>query len=183
VFSEPLAAALEIQMQVHVRPGDSVLVIGTGRLGQLIARTLALTGCKLAAVARHENHKRLLAANGITTINGDEVMEGYFDIAVEASGSPSGFELARKAVRPRGTIILKSTYSGSQKADFSSLVVDEITIVGSRCGPFPPALKILLNKTIKTTDLIEARYRLSEGVGAVKHAARPGILKVLLYPD
>ena len=102
---------------------------------------------------------------------------------VEASGSPEGFVLARMAVRPRGTIVLKSTYRGVQKTDFSSLVVDEITIVGSRCGPFLPALGLLDSKAIDPVDLIEARYGLSDGLEAVKHAARPGALKVLLYPD
>ena len=183
VFTEPLAAALEVQMQVHVRPADRVLVIGSGRLGQLIAGTLALTGCDLAAVARHDNQRRLLAGKGVPSISEKDVRQGHFDIAVEASGSPSGFELARKAVRPRGTIVLKSTYRGGQKIDFSSLVVDEVTIVGSRCGPFQPALELLENKTLDPVGLIEARYGLSDGIEAVKHAARPGVLKVLLYPD
>lgn len=183
VFTEPLAAALQIQMQVHVRPGESVLLIGTGRLGQLIARTLALTGCDLKALARHENQKQLLASSGIPSISEEDIPEGKSDIVVEASGSPGGFALARMAVRPRGTIVLKSTYRGEQKTDFSSLVVDEITIVGSRCGPFLPALELLDNKAIDPVDLIEARYGLSDGLEAVNHAARAGALKVLLYPD
>ena len=183
VFTEPIAAALQIQMQVHIRPGESILLIGTGRLGQLIARTLALTGCDLKALARHENQKQLLASFGIPSISEEDVHKGKFDIVVEASGSPAGFVLARMAVRPRGTIVLKSTYRGEQETDFSSLVVDEITIVGSRCGPFPPALELLDNKAIDPVDLIEARYGLSDGLEAVKHAARPGALKVLIYSD
>jgi threonine dehydrogenase-like Zn-dependent dehydrogenase len=183
VFTEPLAAALEIQMQVHIRPAERVLVIGAGRLGLLIARTLTLTGCDLAAVARHDNQRRLLAESRIPSISEKDIVPGHFDIAVEASGSPSGFELARKAVRPRGTIVLKSTYSGAQKTDFSSIVVDEITMVGSRCGPFPPALDLLENRTINPADLIEARYGISDGIKAVKYASMPGVLKVLLYPD
>jgi threonine dehydrogenase-like Zn-dependent dehydrogenase len=183
VFTEPIAAALQIQMQVHIRPEESILLIGTGRLGQLIARTIALTGCNLKALARHENQKQLLAACGIPSISEKDVRQGDFDTVVEASGSPSGFELARKAVRPRGTIVLKSTYRGSHNTDFSSLVVDEITIVGSRCGPFHPTLKLLENKSIDPVDLIEVRYGLSDGLEAVKHAARAGVLKVLIYPD
>ena len=102
------------------------------------------------------------------------------DVAVEAAGSPAGFLLARKAVRPRGTIVFKSTYKGEHKADFSSLVVDEITLTGSRCGPFLPALRLLKKKKVDPAALIDARYPLSDGIRAMEHASRPGVLKVLL---
>ncbi len=180
VFTEPLAAALEIQQQVHIHPDDRVLVIGAGRLGLLIAETLSLTGCDLKAVTRHERQRKLLAGRGICSIREEDIPEGKMDVVVEATGSPAGFLLARKAVRPRGTIVLKSTYKGEQKADFSSLVVDEITLVGSRCGPFLPALRLLKKKKVDPAALIDARYPLSEGIQAMEHASRIGVLKVLL---
>lgn len=180
VFTEPLAAALEIQQQVHIHPDDRVLVIGAGRLGLLIAETLSLTGCDLKAVTRHERQRELLARRGVCSIEEEDIPEGKLDIVVEATGSPAGFLLARKAVRPRGTIVLKSTYKGEQKADFSSLVVDEITLAGSRCGPFLPALRLLKKKKVDPAALIDARYPLSDGLQAMEHASRPGVLKVLL---
>ena len=180
VFTEPLAAALEIQQQVHIRPDDRVLVIGAGRLGLLIAETLSLTGCDLKAVTRHERQRKLLTGRGICSIREEDIPEGKMDVVVEATGSPAGFLLARKAVRPRGTIVLKSTYKGEQKADFSSLVVEEITLVGSRCGPFLPALRLLKKKKVDPAALIDAQYPLSDGIRAMEHASRPGVLKVLL---
>lgn len=180
VFTEPLAAALEIQQQVHIHPDDRVLVIGAGRLGLLIAETLSLTGCDLKAVTRHERQRKLLAGRGICSIREEDIPEGKMDVVVEATGSPAGFLLARKAVRPRGTIVLKSTYKGEHKADFSSLVVDEITLTGSRCGPFLPALSLLKKKKVDPAALIDARYPLSDGIRAMEHASRPGVLKVLL---
>ncbi len=181
VFTEPLAAALEIQQQVHIHPDDRVLVIGAGRLGLLIAETLSLTGCELKAVTRHERQRKLLDGHGICSIWEEDIPEGKMDVVVEATGSPAGFLLARKAVRPRGTIVLKSTYKGEQKADFSSLVVEEITLVGSRCGPFLPALRLLKKKNVDPAKLIDAQYPLSDGLRAMEHASRPGALKVLLH--
>ncbi len=182
VFTEPLAAALEIQRQVHIRPTDRVLVVGAGRLGQLIAWTLALTGCDLAVAARHENQRRLLAKRGIRAIAEEEVPHWGVDVAVEATGSPGGFALAKRAVHPRGVIVLKSTYAGEMTLDMSRLVVDEITLVGSRCGPFAPALEHLRRGLIDPTDLIAARYPLEKGPEAFEMAARPGVFKVLVRP-
>ncbi len=182
VFAEPLAAALEIQEQVAVRPGDRVLVVGAGRLGQLIAQTLALAGCDLAVVARHRGQKGLLAERGIPVAVEDELPARRFDLVVEATGSPSGFDLARRAVRPRGTLVLKSTYRGELGVDFSSLVVDEITLMGSRCGPFGAALRLLERKAVDPLGLIEAEFPLARGLEAFDQAARPGVLKVLVRP-
>ena len=180
VFTEPLAAALEIQQQVQIKPSDRVLLVGAGRLGQLIAQTLALTGCDLRVVARHTHQKELLKARGIHTISWDEIQPRKWDIVLEATGSPEGFDLARRAVRPRGTIMLKSTYKGEVTVNFSSVVVDEITILGSRCGPFGPALRLLEERAIDPTVLITAEYKLKESIKAFGHAAQPGALKVLL---
>lgn len=182
VFTEPLAAALEIQEQVRIRPSDRVLVVGAGRLGQLVAQTLVLTGCDLRVVAKHPRQRRLLADRGIRILPETEVPLRSFDLAVEATGSPAGFALARPAVRPRGTLVLKSTYPGEAGIDLSSLVVDEITLVGSRCGPFPAALRLLEQQAVDPVVLVDAEYPLSRGVEAFEHAGRAGALKVLLRP-
>ncbi|MCJ7432382.1 MAG: alcohol dehydrogenase catalytic domain-containing protein [Anaerolineales bacterium] len=182
VFTEPLAAALEIQQQIQVKSTDRVLLIGAGRLGQLIAQTLALTGCDLRVVARHSHQQKLLGARGIHLITEDEIQPRKWDIVVEATGSPNGFDLARRAIRPRGTILLKSTYKGDMNVNFSSIVVDEITVLGSRCGPFEPALRLLESRVVDPTVLIAAHYKLSESLKAFEHAAQAGVLKVLLEP-
>ncbi len=182
VFTEPLAAALEIQQQVHVRPTDRVLVVGAGRLGQLIAWTLKLTGCDLRVVARHPSQRSLLERVGVRWLEEGEVPAGKMDIVVEATGSPGGFALARRAVRPRGRLVLKSTYAGSLKLDMSAVVVDEITLVGSRCGPFAPALRLLEQGLVDPRPLIHARFDLQDGLAAFERAAQPGVFKVLLCP-
>jgi threonine dehydrogenase-like Zn-dependent dehydrogenase len=182
VFTEPLAAAVEIPQQVHIRPTDRVLVVGAGRLGQLIAQVMSLTAAQLMVVARHDYQRELLAEHQIAFIPEIEVERHMADLVVDATGSPGGFKLARKAVRPRGTIVLKSTYAGNLDFDASSLVVDEISLVGSRCGPFPPALELLRKKMVDPTLLIEEVYSLSEGLEALEKAAQSGVLKVLLAP-
>jgi len=182
VFTEPLAAALEIQQQVQIQPGDRVLLVGAGRLGQLIAQTLALTGCDLRVVARHKRQQDLLKARGIRPIAEEEIQPWRWDIVVEATGSSGGFSLARQAVRPRGTLILKSTYKGELNVNFSSIVVDEVNIVGSRCGPFAPALRLLESKQVDPTVLIDSEYSLLDGLKAFEHAAKAGVLKVLVQP-
>jgi threonine dehydrogenase-like Zn-dependent dehydrogenase len=183
VFTEPLAAALEIQQQVHIQPTDRVLVIGAGRLGQLVAQTLALTGCELKVVTRHADQDRLLTARRIATCREDAVPTRALDVVVEATGSPQGFALARQAIRPRGTIVMKSTYKGEMQVHFSSIVVDEITLVGSRCGPFPPALNLLESGKVEPRPLIRARYPLAEAEQAIQRAGQPGALKILFNFD
>jgi threonine dehydrogenase-like Zn-dependent dehydrogenase len=180
VFTEPLAAALEIQQQTQIKPTDRVLLIGAGRLGQLIAQTLSLTGCDLRVVARHSHQQKLLTDRGIRLITEDEIQPRRWDIVVEATGSSDGFNLARKAIRPRGTLVMKSTYKGDMTINFSSIVVDELTILGSRCGPFAPALRLLEKKEVDPTVLIAKRFKLSEAVKAFEEAAKAGMLKVLL---
>ena len=180
VFTEPLAAALEIQQQIQIKPTDRVLLIGAGRLGQLIAQTLALTGCDLRVVARHAHQQNLLKARGIRVIAEEEIKPWRWDIAVEATGSPTGFSLARQALRPRGTLILKSTYKGEMRVNFSSIVVDEVNIVGSRCGPFEPALRLMEARQVDPTVLIANEFSLDEGLKAFERAAETGVLKVLV---
>ncbi|MGE5641895.1 MAG: MDR/zinc-dependent alcohol dehydrogenase-like family protein [Byssovorax cruenta] len=182
VFTEPLAAALEIQDQIQIKPTDRVLLIGAGRLGQLIAQTLALTGCDLHVVARHARQQSLLRSHGIRIVAEEQIQPWRWDMVVEATGSPSGFALARRAIRPRGTIVLKSTYKGDMSVNFSSIVVDEIQVVGSRCGPFEPALRLMESKQVDPTVLIAAEFKLNEALKAFERAAQPGVLKVLMEP-
>lgn len=179
-FTEPIAAALEIQQQVSVDANKRVLVVGDGKLGQLVAQTLALTGCELLAVGRHQEKLANLEARGIKTGFADAVTEKSFDISVECTGNPEGFAIALGALRPRGTLVLKSTYAGKLTIDASSVVVDEITVIGSRCGPFPQALQLLAAGQVEVEGLIQARYPLSEGLKAFDHAQRRGVLKVLV---
>jgi len=180
VFTEPLAASLEIQQQIQINPTDRVLLIGAGRLGQLIAQTLALTGCDLHVVARHNRQQDLLKARKIKIVFEEDIQPWRWDIVVEATGSPDGFFLARHAIRPRGTLVLKSTYKGNLNVNFSSIVVDEINVIGSRCGPFEPALRLMESKQVDPSILIDTEYSLVDGLKAFEHAAKPGVLKVLL---
>jgi threonine dehydrogenase-like Zn-dependent dehydrogenase len=180
VFTEPLAAALEIQEQINIKPTDRVLLIGAGRLGQLIAQTLALTGCDLGAVARHAYQQNLLKARRIKIISEEDIKPWRWDVVVEATGSPSGFSLARKAIRPRGTLVMKSTYQGEMSVNFSSIVVDEINIIGSRCGPFEPALRLMESRQVDPTVLIADEFKLGNVLKAFERAAEAGVLKVLI---
>jgi threonine dehydrogenase-like Zn-dependent dehydrogenase len=182
VFTEPLAAALEIQQQVKIHPTDRILLVGAGRLGQLIAQTLALTGVDLRVLARHPLQKKLLTNRGIKLIDEADIQPWRWDVVVEATGSTAGFDIARKAVRPRGTFVLKSTYKGDITLNLSSIVVDEVNIVGSRCGPFEPALRLMEQKMVDPTVLIAAEFSLSEALRAFDEAAKTGMLKVLVKP-
>ncbi len=181
VFTEPLAAALAIQEQVPIRATDRVLIVGAGRLGQLIAQSLVLTACDLQVVARYDKQRKMLAAREISWVDEKKIGRN-FDVVIEATGSAGGFSLARQAVRPRGTIILKSTYKGSISMDLSAIVVDEIRLVGSRCGPFVPALRLLKKQLIDPTLLIDKYFSLSEALQAFEFVARREVFKVLLVP-
>ena len=180
VFTEPLAAALQIQEQVRVAEDDRVLVVGDGKLGQLIAQTLALVGCRLFVAGRHESKLELLRRRGIATVAAGEVEEGSFDLSVECTGSPRGFELARSALRPRGTLVMKSTYAGRLDLDAAPVVVDELTILGSRCGPFAPAVELLASGAVDVAPLISHRLPIADGLEAFERATLPGTLKTLL---
>lgn len=182
VFAEPIAAALQILHQVDIGTEDSVLVIGAGRLGQLIAQVLQTTGCQLSVVARHRNQSQLLHDRDIHTIAETELPQATATIAIDASGSPSGLAAAQQAIRPKGTIVVKSTYKGKTEFDFSKIVVDEINLVGSRCGIFPPALELLEKQRIDPKPLIDARYHFHQAAQAFEHAQQPGTMKILLQP-
>ena len=189
VFTEPLAAALEIQNQITLHPENRVLVVGDGKLGQLIARTLKQTGCYLCVAGRHDDKLAMLSNLDIVTLSVGPAPSidrepttrlRDFDVAIECTGNPEGFGFALRALRPRGTLVLKSTYADRLTLDISSLVVDEITLVGSRCGPFEPAIELLRDGSVSVEELITDRYPLSAGITAFDHAQRPGTIKVLL---
>ncbi len=183
VFVEPLAAACEILEQVHLRPTDRVVVLGDGKLGLLVAAVLRLTGCDLTLVGRHREKLALAAAWGVPGRLSDEPLPAHeADVVVECTGSPDGFALARRLLRPRGTLVLKSTYHGALSVDMSALVVDEITLVGSRCGPFAPAIRLLAAGLVDPRPLIAATYRLADIEAAFAHAGSKGVLKVLVAP-
>lgn len=183
VFTEPLAAACEILEQVHVRPTDRVVVLGDGKLGLLIAQVLQLTGCDLVAVGRHRGKLEILSRRGIRTQLAGENIEPGFDVVVEATGSAAGFAAARSLVRPRGTLVLKSTFHGDVSLNLSMVVVDEVRVIGSRCGPFPAALRLLAQRLVDVEPLIHATFPLDEGLAAFDKAVEPGMLKVLLAVD
>ncbi len=181
-FVEPIAAALEIQQQVNITPNDRVVVIGDGKLGQLVAQTIALTGCDLLTIGRHAEKLANLQARGIRTGFVQDIPPRSFDFAVECTGNAEGFATALAALRPRGKLILKSTYAGKLSLDASAIVVNEITIVGSRCGPFAPAIALLEQQQIDVTPLIHGHYPLQAGLAAFEHAQKRGVLKILIAP-
>jgi alcohol dehydrogenase len=207
VFVEPLAAALEILEQTHLRPTDRVAVVGDGKLGLLCAQALRLPGCEVVVVGRHPERWELLHLMGIATVHvtaletrdkeiRDERRETRdksasvsrlpspvsrsesFDVVVDCTGHPSGLEISRQLLRPRGRLVLKSTFASDATLNISALIVDEIQLVGSRCGPFAPALRLLEGRLIATEPLIAGRFALRDGLDAFHAAA--GRLKILL---
>ncbi len=185
VFVEPLAAALEIPEQAHIRPTERAAVVGDGKLGLLVAQVLALLGVELTVVGRHPEKLAALARRGIaTSLEGEvpEALEGVCDVVVDCSGKPEGFGLARRLVRPRGRLVLKSTFEGKGEVDLTGAVVDEVALLGSRCGPFAPALRLLERGLVDVEALIDREYPLEQGVEAFERAATRGALKVLLRP-
>jgi len=184
VFVEPLAAACQVLEQVHIRPTDHVAVLGDGKLGLLCAQVIAAGApCALTVIGKHASKLGLARQWGLRTAHVDEAPLRAFDVVVECTGSPAGFEHARQLLRPRGTLVLKSTYHGLPQVNLTMIVVDEITVVGSRCGPFEAALRLLAQRRVDVCSLIHARYPLEQGELAFEHAQRAGVLKVLLTVD
>lgn len=179
VFVEPLAAALEILEQVHVRPTDRVLVVGPGKLGQLVARVLRLTPCALTVAARSAHSLGRLPRR-IDTCSPEEVEDRTFDIVVECTGNREGFQVARRAVRPAGTLVLKSTHGLNTPFDMTMAVVDEITVIGSRCGPFVPAIELLASGQVDPGPLVDGVFPLSDAMAAIDRSLKPGVFKVLM---
>jgi threonine dehydrogenase-like Zn-dependent dehydrogenase len=180
VFAEPLAAAGSILEQVPVHPTDRVVVIGPGKLGNLCAQVLALTGARVQVIGRRRSQLDLLARLGMATGGEETIAPHRADLVIECTGNPAGLELARRAVRPRGTIVLKSTYTGDAAINFSSIVVDEVTLMGSRCGSISAALRLLAKGVVDVKPLIAARYPLGDVEEALRRADQPGMMKVLV---
>lgn len=182
VFTEPLAAALRIREQVRVRPSARTAVVGPGRLGMLVGQVLAQGGTAVTMLGRRAASLALPAALGLDTALVDALLDNSFDLVVEATGNAAGLAHALRLVRPRGTLVLKSTFAGQAAVDLTRLVVSEITVVGSRCGPFAPALRLLEQQAVQVAPLVEAEFALRDGLEAFAFAARPGVRKVLLRP-
>src|SRR5947209_824626 len=186
VFTEPLAAACGITERVSVEADARVAVIGDGKLGLLCAQALkVLTGARVTLVGRHASKLDIARRRDIETFKAEELPDAFdraFDVTVEASGSPRGFETALRLLRPRGTLVLKSTFHAVTELNAAPVVVDEISIVGSRCGRFAPALELLSRGAVDVDSLFHEEFPLSEGVRAFERAAEPGVLKVLLRP-
>ncbi len=183
IFIEPLAAACEITQLVKINPDDRVIVIGDGKLGLLCVQVLRLTGCSVSLLGRHAERNTWLADRGILIASTPQDVKPGADIVVEATGTSNGLSLASSLVRPRGSIILKSTYHGNLTFDMAKIVINEISIIGSRCGPFAPAIRLLEQKLIEVKPMIHAHYNLTDGLAALEQAASPGTLKVILSMD
>lgn len=183
VFIEPLAAACEITQQITVKPTDRVVVLGDGKLGFLCAQVLSLTGCSMTLLGRHPEKGHWLQERGIPFTTSTSDIPAGVDLVVEATGQPDGFTTAQQLVRPRGTIVLKSTYHGNLSLNMSKLVVDEIFLVGSRCGPFSPAISLLEQGLVQVGPLVQAHYSINDGLEAFEHAGNKGVLKVLINID
>lgn len=182
VFTEPLAAALRIREQIVLAPSAQVAVVGPGRLGLLIGQVLALAGTPVTLLGRRPESLALPRSLGLSTGLVGEAPDDSFDVVVEATGNEAGLAHSLRLVRPLGTLILKSTFHGRAHVDLTKLVVAEITVVGSRCGPFAPALRLLEQGAIEVQATVEAEYRLCDGLDAFAHAARAGVRKILLRP-
>ena len=184
VFTEPLAAACGILERVAITEDTRVAVIGDGKLGLLCAQVLATTGASVTLIGKHQNKLTIAERRGIETTTTGEAnqLTGRFDVVVEASGSSSGFATAVDLLHPRGVLVLKSTFHGVTEIDAAPLVVNEISVVGSRCGRFAPALELLKNGGVDVENLISEEFALSAGIAAIQRAAEPGVLKVLLRP-
>jgi threonine dehydrogenase-like Zn-dependent dehydrogenase len=180
VFTEPLAAALAVQEAAPLPHDSPILVVGDGRLGLLISWVLALDGAEVHLAGHHEAHLALARPYGVVPFLEKDLPPGDYAAVVEASGAPAGLNLALDRVRPRGVVILKSTYVERYPLDCASLVVPEVRLTGSRCGPFAPALRLLAQARLDPRPLIDRRFPLSQGLEALAWAQRPGVLKVIL---
>ena len=181
VFAEPLAAALQVLRQVKLDASAKAVVLGDGRLGQLVARAIKSRAGRPVLVGKHRSKLEAAEKQGIQTVALEEFNPAAdADVVIEATGDPAGLELAMRAVRPRGTIVLKSTYAGEKGINLTPLVINEVTVVGSRCGPFPEALKALGDNEVDISALVSRRFPLSEGLDALKAARRRDVIKVII---
>lgn len=181
VFAEPVAAALEILEQTHIRPTDRVAVVGDGKLGILCAQAVRLAGCSVTMIGRHPERCEFLHDLGIETLHSNALSNNQtmaYNLVVECTGQASGFATARQLIEPRGRFVLKSTFAGESTVNLTDLVVDEIELIGSRCGPFAPAVRLLAQGQFATDPMIQGRFPLEDALKAFE--ATRGRLKVLL---
>jgi len=184
VFTEPLAAACGILERANITPDTKVAVIGDGKLGLLCAQVLGTTGAVVTLIGRHANKLQIVQNRSVETMLSDKTRQrqGEFDVVVEASGSANGFDQALDLLRPGGVLVLKSTFQGATEVDAARIVVNEISVVGSRCGRFAPALKLLAARAVVVEGMISEEFKLVDGVRAMARAADSGIMKILLRP-
>ena len=181
VFTEPLAAALEINEQLHIKPMDKVVVLGDGKLGLITAIALNAQNLNVTLVGKHQNKLDIARAQGVkTSLLNDFKIEKIYDVVVEATGSVNGFETSLALTKPRGVLVLKSTVATGKELNLAPIVIDEITVLGSRCGQFPPALRLLKSGKIDLTPLISATYEMDNAIEAFEKNKEKDILKVLL---
>ena len=179
VFVEPLAAAFEILQQVKLTEEDKVCVFGDGKLGLLVGQVLSLTGCDLTVIGRHQEKLSILEKRGIKTSLKKDTKDS-FDVVIDCSGSPSGLKDALRVALPKAKVVLKTTLAQRESIDLNNVVINEISLIGSRCGPFAPAIKALQNKTVDVRPLISGSYPIEEGIAAFHKASQKGILKIIL---
>lgn len=182
VFTEPLAAALRIRDQIRLRPTARSAVVGPGRLGMLIGQVLALDGADVTMLGRRPESLDLSQQLGLGTALASDVADDSFDLVVESTGNEVGLAQALRLLRPQGTLVMKSTFHGKATVDLTKLVVGEIAVQGSRCGPFAPALRLLARGGVNVTALIDGEFPLSRAAEALERAAQAGVRKILLRP-
>ena len=181
VFTEPLAAALEINEQLHIKPMDKVIVLGDGKLGLITALALNSQNINVTLVGKHQNKLDIAKAQGVkTSLLKDFIIEKIYDVVVEATGSVSGFETSLALTKPRGTLVLKSTVAATKEFNLAPIVIDEITVLGSRCGQFPPALRLLASDKIDFSPLISGIYPIENAIEGFEKNKEKDTLKVLL---
>ena len=180
VFVEPLAAAFEIVDQVDIAPSDKVCVLGDGKLGLLAAQALAAAGSNITAVGKHREKLSILDEIGIRTKLFSTFCEKYFDIVVDCTGSSSGIKTALQIVKPRGKVVLKTTTAKKAQIDLNQVVINEISLIGSRCGPFLPAINAVKSRQIDLLPLISDVYPLKDGIKAFRHASMRNVMKIIL---
>jgi threonine dehydrogenase-like Zn-dependent dehydrogenase len=186
VFTEPLAAACEILEQVNIRTHRDAAVIGDGKLAQLIARVLRAAGLRVVMIGKHDGKLRLARLADIATVkvtSPSARRADAFTLTVEATGSPSGLALAQQITAPRGTLILKSTFHGAADVETWPIVVKELTVIRSRCGPFPRAFALLRSGRVDPRPLTSRIFPLKDATKAIRYAQQPGVMKVLLRPE
>jgi alcohol dehydrogenase len=185
VFVEPLAAACEILDQAAIPRGSTVAVLGDGKLGLLIGQALNASGFEIIQYGRHKNKLRIAERAGVSTevVRKQKLPAAAYDWVIEATGSVDGLQQAVQMVRPRGTVFMKSTVHGKASIDTAPIIVNEITMVGSRCGRFEPALNLLRTRSVNVADMISEAFPLSHAPRAMARAAERGVMKVLLGPE